>query len=94
MKNRYYMLDMGDTGRHDGTPISTRDAATLRCGRYTSLDRAMRDIGSAVGSPGRFALLDRRTGTVIAESGERTRMMLGHPNEQTTCTLIGGEVVS
>ena len=61
MKNRYYLLDFGATGTVG--PVTAREAAALRCGRYTSLDRAMRDLGSAVST--RFALFDRQTGDLI-----------------------------
>jgi len=54
MKHRYCMFDT-IRGEH--------------CGRFTSLDRAMRDINAAIGAPGRFTLLDRLTGETIAKSG-------------------------
>lgn len=70
MAATYYMLDFGHNGRSDGGKIGTRDAAAMRCGRYNSLDRAMRDLAASAGTPGRFGLLDRSTMTVIAESGQ------------------------
>ena len=65
---RYYMLDYGHQGNWEGGKLTTREAAALRCAKFNSIDRARREIRSAVGSPRRFALLDRSTMTVIAES--------------------------
>ena len=41
-------------------------------GRFTSLDRATREVKAAVGEPGRFVLIDRETGEKIAESGRES----------------------
>ncbi len=65
---RYYMLDYGNHGHWEGGKPTAKEAAALRCGKFNSIDRARREIRSAVGSPRRFALLDRSTMTVIAES--------------------------
>jgi hypothetical protein len=70
MNNRYYMLDLGHNGTIEiGAKVSARDAGAIRTSRFNSIDRAMRDIKACAGSPGRFALLDRESMTVIAVSG-------------------------
>lgn len=94
MKNRYYLIDFGATGEAAKySTLSARDAAALRCGRYTSIDRAKRDLNAAVGGPNRWRLFDRETGELIEPDRERTRMALGRDDEQTECRLISGEVV-
>ena len=65
MKNRYYLLDFGPGAVIPAT-VTARDAAAIRCGRYTVLDRAMRDLRACVGPP-RFALYDRQTGDLITK---------------------------
>lgn len=94
MKNRYYMIDFGAAGEASKySTLTARDAAALRCGRYTSIDRAMRDLNAAVGGPNRWRLFDRDTLELIEPYSERTRMALGRDDEQTECMLISGEIV-
>jgi hypothetical protein len=64
MNNRFDMLDFGATGTIG--PVSHRDAAALRCGRYTSEARAHRDLLRNEW-PSRFALLDRLNWTIIRQ---------------------------
>ena len=91
MKNRYYLIDLG--GNADTvTSLTARDAAALRCGRFTSIDRAKRELNAAVGI-NRWVLLDRQTGELIQKDNERTRMAFGRDDEQTECRLISGETV-
>ncbi len=94
MKNRYFLIDFGAAGEASKySTLTARDAAALRCGKFTSIDRAKRELNAAVGGPDRWRLFDRDTLELIEPDRERTRMALGRDDEQSECRLISGEVV-